>query len=264
MQVTNNVNNADRNGGNSGNNEGCTYKEFLMCKPIDYDGTGGAVVLTRWVEKMESVMDISGCTNNRKVWYATTSLINKALTWWNTQIQARGCEAAMGMTWEDFKALMVEEFHELAKLVPHLVTPESKLIDRYIHGLVPQIRGMIRETQPIIIVEKRKEDEGPSKQGGSWSNNKIEKVGKGFVATGTIRNEYADFSLISIEFMPLLNVKPIILRPSYVIEVSNGKKVETDRIIQDCVLELWDSLFTIDLIPFGDGSFDVIVGWIGY
>ncbi|GJY44604.1 hypothetical protein Tco_0432817, partial [Tanacetum coccineum] len=146
-----------------------------MCKPIDYDGMGGAIVLTRWVEKMESVMDISGCTNNQKVWYGTTSLINKALTWWNTQIQARGCEAAMGMTWEDFKALMTEEFHELAKLVPHLVTPESKRIDRYIHGLVPQIRGMIRATRPTIIVEKRKEDEGPSKQGGSWSNNKMEK-----------------------------------------------------------------------------------------
>ncbi|GJW50956.1 putative reverse transcriptase domain-containing protein [Tanacetum coccineum] len=60
--------------------------------------------------------------------------------------------------------------------------------------------------------------------------------------------------------MPLINVKPSILRPSYVIEVANGKKIETDRIIRGCILELGDSLFTIDLIPFGNGSFDVIVG----
>ncbi|GKD74005.1 putative reverse transcriptase domain-containing protein, partial [Tanacetum coccineum] len=63
---------------------------------------------------------------------------------------------------------------------------------------------------------------------------------------------------ISTEFVPLLNVKPSILRPSYVIEVANGKKVEIDKIIRGCILELEDSLFTINLIPFGHGSFDVI------
>nr|GEX04274.1 hypothetical protein [Tanacetum cinerariifolium] len=70
----------------------------------------------------------------------------------------------------------------------------------------------------------------------------------------------ADCSFISTEFMLLLNVKPSTLRPSYVIEVANGKKVETDKIIHGCILELGDSLFTIELIPFGHGSFDVIIG----
>nr|GFD54023.1 reverse transcriptase domain-containing protein [Tanacetum cinerariifolium] len=44
---------------------------------------------------------------------------NKALTWWNTQVQARGHEAAIGMSWADFKALLVEEFYpsnEMEKL----------------------------------------------------------------------------------------------------------------------------------------------------
>nr|GEV94309.1 putative reverse transcriptase domain-containing protein [Tanacetum cinerariifolium] len=39
-------------------------------------------------------------------------------------------------------------FHKLAKLVPHLVTPESSCIKRYINELAPQIRGMLRATQP--------------------------------------------------------------------------------------------------------------------
>nr|GFA20120.1 reverse transcriptase domain-containing protein [Tanacetum cinerariifolium] len=39
----------------------------------------------------------------------------------------------------------------LRLLLPHLVTPKSKRIERYIHGLAPQIRGMIRETQPVTI-----------------------------------------------------------------------------------------------------------------
>ncbi|GJU22425.1 putative reverse transcriptase domain-containing protein, partial [Tanacetum coccineum] len=64
---------------------------------------------------------------------------------------------------------------------------------------------------------------------------------------------------IFTEFVPLLNVKPNIIRPGYVIEVANGKKVETDRIIRGCKLELGNFLFTIDLIPFCHGSFDVIV-----
>ncbi|GJW37596.1 putative reverse transcriptase domain-containing protein [Tanacetum coccineum] len=64
----------------------------------------------------------------------------------------------------------------------------------------------------------------------------------------------------STKFEPLLNVKPSIVSPGYVIEVANGKKEEVDRIIRDCKLELGNSLFTIDLIPLGHGSFDVIVG----
>ncbi|PWA66777.1 Lanthionine synthetase C-like protein [Artemisia annua] len=83
--------------GGSGSN-GCTYKEFVACKPKEYDGRGGANTLTHWIEKMEQVMDISGCTEGQKVKYVASSLINKALTWWNTQIQARGRVAALAMT----------------------------------------------------------------------------------------------------------------------------------------------------------------------
>ncbi|GJS37531.1 hypothetical protein Tco_0535913 [Tanacetum coccineum] len=145
---------AQQNGGNNG----CSYKAFLACKPRDFDGKGGTIALTRWIEKMESVIENSGCTDNQRVKYAASSFINKALTWWNTQVQTRGREAANGMTWEEFKALLVEEFcpsNEIenleTKLVPHLVTPESNRTRRYIHGLVPQIRGMLRGTQPTTI-----------------------------------------------------------------------------------------------------------------
>ncbi|GJY01698.1 putative reverse transcriptase domain-containing protein [Tanacetum coccineum] len=67
-------------------------------------------------------------------------------------------------------------------------------------------------------------------------------------------------TFISTEFVPLLNVRPSIVNPGYVIEVADGKKVEVDRIIRDCKLELGGSLFSINLIPLGHGSFDVIVG----
>ncbi|GJU44246.1 putative reverse transcriptase domain-containing protein [Tanacetum coccineum] len=92
---------------------------FMACNPKEYDEKGGAIALTRWIEKMENVVDNSRCAENQKVKYAASSFVNKALTWWNTQVQARGREAAIGMSWNDFKALLVEEFcpsNEMEKL----------------------------------------------------------------------------------------------------------------------------------------------------
>ncbi|GKB91276.1 hypothetical protein Tco_0963548, partial [Tanacetum coccineum] len=80
------------------------------CGPMEYDGKGGAIALTHWIKKIENVLDNSGYSENQKVKYAASSFVNKALPWWNTQIQARGREAEIGMTWNDFKALLVEEF----------------------------------------------------------------------------------------------------------------------------------------------------------
>ncbi|GKA45401.1 hypothetical protein Tco_0738197, partial [Tanacetum coccineum] len=103
----------------NGGNNGCSYKGFMACNPKEYDGKGGAIALTRWIKKMENVIDNSGCSKNQKVKYAASSFVNKALTWWNTQVQARGREAAIGMSWTDFKALLVEELcpsNEMEKL----------------------------------------------------------------------------------------------------------------------------------------------------
>nr|GFC14634.1 reverse transcriptase domain-containing protein [Tanacetum cinerariifolium] len=48
-------------------------------------------------------------------------------------------------------AAYTDRFHELAKLVPHLVTPKSRMIDRYVYGLAPQICGMVAATEPKTI-----------------------------------------------------------------------------------------------------------------
>ncbi|GJX71776.1 hypothetical protein Tco_0308947 [Tanacetum coccineum] len=117
-QVTTNVNNAT--GGNGiGGNDGCSYKTFTACNPKEFVGKGGAVALTGLIEKMESMFDDSGCTANQRVKYAASCFVNKALTWWNTQVQARGREATIGMSWNDFRALLMEEFcpsNEMEKL----------------------------------------------------------------------------------------------------------------------------------------------------
>ncbi|GJU17708.1 putative reverse transcriptase domain-containing protein [Tanacetum coccineum] len=48
-------------------------------------------------------------------------------------------------------AAYTNRFHELAMLVPHLVTPESRMIERYVYGLAPQIRGMVAAMEPKTI-----------------------------------------------------------------------------------------------------------------
>ncbi|GKB93739.1 reverse transcriptase domain-containing protein, partial [Tanacetum coccineum] len=76
----------------NGNQVGCSYKEFLACNPKEYDGKGGAVVLTRWIEKMESIRTLSR-------------------------------EVAVSMSWNDFKFMIIEEFcpsHEMKKLETEL------------------------------------------------------------------------------------------------------------------------------------------------
>ncbi|GJU92625.1 hypothetical protein Tco_1317381 [Tanacetum coccineum] len=126
-QVTANVNNV--NGGNgNGRNNGCSYKTFTACNPKEFDGKGGAIALTRWIEKIESVFDNSGCTANQRVKYAASCFVNKALTWWNTQVQARGREAVIGMSWNDFRALLMEEFCEQLREIIFRRSYEAKVL----------------------------------------------------------------------------------------------------------------------------------------
>ena len=42
-------------------------------------------------------------------------------------------------------------FHELARLVPRLVTPEPKCIERYLFGLAPQIRSMVTAARQATL-----------------------------------------------------------------------------------------------------------------
>ncbi|GJX48149.1 putative reverse transcriptase domain-containing protein [Tanacetum coccineum] len=96
-------------------------------------------------------------------------------------------------------------FHELARLVPYLVTPESRMIEMYVYGLAPQIRGMVEATEPNTIqkamhissaltdevvrngsikkVEKRGNVGEPSKDRSSRDDNKRTRTGNAFATT---------------------------------------------------------------------------------
>ncbi|GJX21303.1 reverse transcriptase domain-containing protein [Tanacetum coccineum] len=356
---------AQENVGNmivNGNRVGCSYKDFLACNPKEYDGKGGVVGLTRWIEKMESVNDMSGCSIGQKVKYTAGSFVSKALKWWNSQIRTLSREVDVSMSWNDFKFMMTQEFcpshemqkleselwnhamvgdghatytdrfQELARLVPHLVTPESRMIERYMYRLALQIRRMVAATEPKTIqkavhgsgvltdeamrngsikkVEKRGNVGEPSKDRGGRDDNKRTRTGNAFattinpvgrenmgtwpknqgnqtrgmafmlgaeearhdpnIVTGTftLNNHFAatlfdsgaDYSFVSTTFIPLLDIEPSDLGFRYEIEIASGQLVEIDKVIKGYKLEIEGHVFDIDLIPFGHGSFDVIIG----
>ncbi|GKD22146.1 putative reverse transcriptase domain-containing protein, partial [Tanacetum coccineum] len=169
--VNNHIQGDVRNVTKGNDHRGCTYKEFLACNPKEYDGKGDAIVYTRWIEKME--LSRGG-------------------------IHTQGREAIVGMSWEDFNTLTREEFcpsnemqrletelwnhamvgaghaaytdrfHKLARLVPHLVTPESRMIER---------NGTIKK------VEKRGNVGEPRKDRNGKDDNKRTKTVNAFATT---------------------------------------------------------------------------------
>ncbi|GJZ31031.1 hypothetical protein Tco_0576078 [Tanacetum coccineum] len=52
---------------------------------------------------------------------------------------------------DDLNGQEITRFHELARLVPYLVTPESRMIERYMYGLALKIRGMVAAIEPKTI-----------------------------------------------------------------------------------------------------------------
>ncbi|GJZ66265.1 putative reverse transcriptase domain-containing protein, partial [Tanacetum coccineum] len=78
------------------------------------------------------------------------------------------------------------------------------------------------------------------------------------VAT-TLFDSGADYSFVSTTFIPLLGIEPSELGFRYEIEIASGQLVEIDKVIKGCKLEIKGHVFDIDLIPFGHGSFDVII-----
>ncbi|GKD49177.1 hypothetical protein Tco_1278153 [Tanacetum coccineum] len=108
-------------GGNTGGNvapevRGCMYKTFLGCNPLTFNGTEGAIGLSRWIEKLESVFQISKCANKDKVKYGAYTLQGRALTWWNRYVHSLGIDVANQIPWTEFKQMMIDEYCPRNKL----------------------------------------------------------------------------------------------------------------------------------------------------
>ncbi|GJR47109.1 putative reverse transcriptase domain-containing protein [Tanacetum coccineum] len=165
-------NGGNGNGGNGGNghrngNHGMnyggfmpvskeyTFQDFLKCKPQNFSGTEGVVGLTRWFEKMETVFNISNCPPKYQVKYATCTLQDSALTWWNSHKRTIGVEAAYAMNWVELMKLMTEVYcprNEIQKMETELMVPdEEDRVERFIGGLPDNIQGNVIAASPARL-----------------------------------------------------------------------------------------------------------------
>ncbi|GJW39742.1 reverse transcriptase domain-containing protein [Tanacetum coccineum] len=104
--------NPDRNTGPTGTPAVKTgnYKEFISCQPFYFNGTEGAVGLIRWFERTKSVFSRSRCAKENKVTFATGTLTDDALSWWNAYAQPMGIEQANQITWTELKRLLTNKY----------------------------------------------------------------------------------------------------------------------------------------------------------
>nr|GEX53659.1 putative reverse transcriptase domain-containing protein [Tanacetum cinerariifolium] len=174
-------NGGNGNGDNRGNGNGENGNEDNGNHGINYGGTEGVVGLTRWFEKMETVFNISNCPPKYQVKYATCTLHNSALTWWNSHKRTICVDVAYAMKWAGLMKLMTEvycprnevqkmetelwnltvngndltayiqRFQELILLCTRMVPDEEDRVERFIGGLPDNIQGNVISADPARL-----------------------------------------------------------------------------------------------------------------
>ncbi|GJS61247.1 putative reverse transcriptase domain-containing protein [Tanacetum coccineum] len=181
--------NGNGNGGGYGYNfkgfmpaRECRYQDFLKCQPLNFNGTKGVIGLTRWFKKMETVFHISNYLEKYQVKYATCTLLNSALTWWNSHKRTVGIEVAYAIKWTELLKLMTEvyyprnevqkmetelwnlavkgndltaytrRFQELVLLCTRMVPNEENKVERFVGGLPDNIQGNVIVVEPTQLL----------------------------------------------------------------------------------------------------------------
>nr|GEW46075.1 putative reverse transcriptase domain, ribonuclease H-like domain, aspartic peptidase domain protein [Tanacetum cinerariifolium] len=119
----------------------CTYKDYLNCGPLKFNGTKGVIGLTRWFERTKSVFSISNCIAETQVKFASCTLNGSALTWWNSNMRAVSQEN-LKVKGTDITSYTLR-FQELTLLCGKMFPEESGKIERYVGGLPEMIRGNV-------------------------------------------------------------------------------------------------------------------------
>ncbi|GJZ95286.1 reverse transcriptase domain-containing protein [Tanacetum coccineum] len=76
----------------------------------NFRGTEGAVGLTRWFEKLESQFRISNVVEGDRVKFASSTLLDGALAWWNVYVCIVTLDTAHATSWSDFKTMFIRKY----------------------------------------------------------------------------------------------------------------------------------------------------------
>ncbi|GJR63337.1 putative reverse transcriptase domain-containing protein [Tanacetum coccineum] len=142
----------------------CSYSEFLKCKPLDFK----ALAIAQQLVKSK---------------FATCTLQDDALTWWNAHVKTTTTEAAHAMTWAALKKMMTDKycprgeikkietemwnlkvkgtdvvaysrrFQQLALMCSRMFPEEVDKIEKYIGGLPDMILGSVKASKSKTMQE---------------------------------------------------------------------------------------------------------------
>ncbi|GJW28999.1 reverse transcriptase domain-containing protein [Tanacetum coccineum] len=159
------------------------YKGFISCQPFYFNGTEGAIGLIRWFERTKLVFSRTNCAEENKVTFATGTLTDDALSWWNAYAEPIGIEQANKIIWTELKRLLtnkyyprtevkkmedefygltvkgndlktyIRRFQELAILCQNMVPNTEKLMEAFIGGLPQSIEGNVTASKPQTLEE---------------------------------------------------------------------------------------------------------------
>ncbi|GJW36984.1 putative reverse transcriptase domain-containing protein [Tanacetum coccineum] len=225
------------------------------------------------IEDKVEVFSRSRCAEENKVTFATGTLIDDALSWWNAYAQPMGVEQANQITWTELKRLLTNKYCPRTKIRKM----EEELYNLTIKG--NDLKPYVRRFQELTILCML-ETSHYARDAISITPDLI--LGRAYmlrdknahqdpnIVTGTfLLNQHlakvlfdsgADRSFISISLASMLNIPSIAIDTFYDIEMADGNLVSTNTVIKGCTLTLLNQPFEIDLMPIKLGSFDVVIG----
>ncbi|GJY99635.1 reverse transcriptase domain-containing protein [Tanacetum coccineum] len=273
------------------NHRGYTYKEFLACNPKEYDGKGGVIVYTRWIEKMEilhggtlrSTHEVKKPLSGITPWsgLAMLRILTDSMSWLGmvVAIEPTTIQKAMqivgtltdeairngsikknpekrGNGGEPSKDRNGRDDNKRTRTGNAFATTTNPVKRENTRHLAKDSRVVPRNVNPVNAGNPATTRgacfECGAIDGGQGHGNNDNKVrGRAFMLG-------ADEALQDPNIVT--GIEPSDLRFSYEIEIASGQLVEIDKVIKGCKLEIDGHVFDINLILFGSGSFDGIIG----
>nr|GEU97868.1 reverse transcriptase [Tanacetum cinerariifolium] len=238
----------------------CFYADFMNCQPLNFKGIEGVIGLTRWIEKMESVFQISGCAIENQ-----GEIKKLGIDLWNLKVKGNDVPT------------YTERFQELTLICTKFVANTTEKIDKDINRLPDNIYGSVKSSKPKTLDETielandfmdqklrtyaERQTNNKKKVGhfardcrSSGNTNVVNAQGDNReILKGNVRNAEKKWNASRD---PDSNV---VTGNSYDVKLADGKIVKVNIIMRGCTLNFLNHPFNIDLMPVELGSFDVII-----
>ncbi|GJS72650.1 reverse transcriptase domain-containing protein [Tanacetum coccineum] len=203
-------NGSDGDKGNGGNENGRNENPYE-------NGRG----LIRWFKKMETTFHISNCPEKSQVKYATCTLLDNALTWWNSHKRTIRTEAAFAISWRELMKLMtkvycprneiqkmetelwnltmknndltacIQRFQELTMMCTKMVPEEEDQVEKFIGGLPDNIQGNVIVAEPTRLQDTvRIANNLMDQKLTGYTNTGGQNVARAYMASNNEKNGY--------------------------------------------------------------------------